>query len=44
MGKFIREYWLWAAVPFVLVIAAVAFLVLSGGSDDSVTPFTYEIF
>ena len=44
MGKIVREYWAWVVVPFVLVIAVVGFLVFFGGSDDSVTPFTYEIF
>lgn len=44
MAKFIREYWLWITVPFLLVIALVAYLVFSGGDADSVTPFTYEIF
>jgi hypothetical protein len=43
MGKFFREFWLWIVVPFVLVIAAVAWLAFSGG-DDSVAPFTYEVF
>ncbi len=43
MGKFFREYWVWIVVPFVLVIGAVAVLVFSGG-DDTVSPFTYEVF
>ncbi len=43
MGKFFREFWPWIVVPFVLVLALVAWLALSGG-DDSVTPFTYEVF
>jgi hypothetical protein len=44
MGKIVREYWAWVVVPFILVIALVAYLVLAGGPDDSVTPFTYAIF
>lgn len=42
MGKFFREYWAWILVPFVVVIAAVAVLALTG--DEGSIPFTYEIF
>ncbi|MFT5284801.1 MAG: hypothetical protein ACI8TQ_000959 [Planctomycetota bacterium] len=44
MGKFFREYWLWILIPFLLVSGLVAYLLLSGGAEDSVTPFTYPIY
>lgn len=44
MKAFLREHWLWIVVPMVLVLGALAFLLLTTGRDDSVSPFDYPIF
>jgi hypothetical protein len=42
MSDFLRENWLWIVVPLVVVVAgAIAFLVLTGGSEE-VNPFIYN--
>lgn len=43
MKAFLKEYWLWIAIPFVLVVGGLAllwFLMGDGGSS----PFVYSIF
>jgi hypothetical protein len=42
MKDFLKEYWLWIAVPFVLVIGGL-FLAWFLMSDDSASPFVYNI-
>jgi len=43
MSEFIKEYWLWILVPFVVVIGGiVALYMMSDG--DSVSPFQYNVF
>jgi len=40
---FLKEYWLWIVVPFVLVIGAILlFLFLT--ESDPVSPFQYNVF
>jgi len=40
---FLREYWLWIVIPFVLVVGglALAWLMMS---DEGATPFVYNIY
>ena len=40
---FLKEYWLWIVVPFVLVIGAIL-LFLYSTSGDAVSPFQYNVF
>ena len=40
MKDYLRDNWLWIVIPFVLVLAVVAFLVLSN-DGGSASPFTY---
>ena len=39
MKRFLRDYWLYVAVPVALVLIAVAVVALT--SDDPATPFKY---
>ena len=40
--NFLKEYWLWILIPFVVVIGAlIALYFLAGG--DAVSPFQYKI-
>jgi hypothetical protein len=43
MGKFLREYWLWIAMPIVLVVTAVLLVVFLSGDNDP-APFVYNVF
>jgi len=43
MIDFIKDVWLWIVIPFVLVAAGIAYLVLSGGTDGG-SPFNYNVF
>ena len=43
MGKFLRENWIWIAVPIVVVAVVLIVLAYSSGGDDPVTPFVYPI-
>ena len=40
MKDFLRDNWLWIVIPFVVVLAAVVYLVTSG-DGGSASPFTY---
>jgi hypothetical protein len=40
---FLKEYWLWIVVPFVLVIGAILVFMLMTESDP-VSPFQYNVF
>ena len=43
MRAFLREYWLWIAVPVVLVIAGILILIFWGkGSEPG--PMVYPVF
>ena len=42
--KFLKEYWLWIAVPMVIILGALVALLYVSGSDDSVSPFEYNVF
>ena len=43
MSEFIKEYWLWILIPFLLVTLAVTGIwVMSGGENFS--DFTYNVF
>jgi hypothetical protein len=44
MKAFLKEYWLWIAIPFVLVIGGLAVLWLMIGNDEGASPFVYNIF
>ena len=39
---FLKEYWIWIALPFALVATALLFFVFFM-EDDSVNPFVYNI-
>jgi hypothetical protein len=41
---FLREFWLWIVIPFVLVILGLLVLMWLAGSGDSASPFQYTIF
>ena len=41
--SFLKEYWLWIVVPFVLVIGGILLFVMMTDSDP-VSPFTYNVF
>jgi hypothetical protein len=43
MKAFLKEYWLWIVIPFVLVIGglALAYFLMN---DDSTSPFVYNIY
>jgi hypothetical protein len=43
MKAFLKEYWLWIAIPFVLVVGGLALLWLMMGDGGS-SPFSYSIF
>ncbi len=40
MKDYLRDNWIWIVIPFVLVLAVVAFLVI-GGDGGNASPFTY---
>ena len=40
---FLKEYWLWIVVPFVLVIGGL-FLFVTMMDSDPVSPFQYNVF
>lgn len=40
--SFLREYWIWIALPFALVVTALLFFVFFF-ENDSVNPFQYNI-
>jgi hypothetical protein len=42
MLKFIRENWVWIVAP--IVVVAVLIVLLAWFSDDSVSPFQYNVF
>jgi len=41
--SFLKEYWLWIVVPFVLVIGAILLFVMLT-ENDPVAPFQYNVF
>lgn len=43
MGKFLRENWLWVALPFIVVLAAMAILILVSEEGDAAAPFIYNV-
>ena len=43
MKEFLQEFWLWIAVPFLLVVLGLAALWFLS-SDGGPTPFTYNVF
>jgi len=43
MKDFLADYWLWMAIPFVLVVAALAFLYFWADGGDAASPFVYNI-
>ena len=43
MQQFLRENWLWIALPFVLAAAFVLFVLFMGGNGAD-APFTYNVF
>jgi len=40
--RFLRENWIWIAIPFALAAILVTFLLVVGSGSDS--PFVYNIF
>ena len=43
MMDFIKEFWLWMLIPFVLVLAGLGILFLATSGGDG-SPFTYDVF
>ena len=43
MKEFLKEYWLWIVIPFVLVVGGLALAWLMMG-DEGATPFVYNIY
>ena len=43
MKDFLAEYWLWMAVPFLLVVGGLVFLYFWADAGDSTSPFVYDI-
>ena len=43
MKAFLKEYWLWILIPFVLVAGAIAVALLMMSNDGS-SPFVYNIY
>jgi hypothetical protein len=44
MKNFLKEYWAWIVVPFVLVIGGLLVLFWVLGSGDGQNPFVYNVF
>jgi len=44
MKSFLREFWPWIVVPFVLVIAGLALLWFVSANGDGPSPFVYNVF
>jgi hypothetical protein len=44
MKNFLKEFWLWILVPFVLVLGLLALLFVVSGGGDSTSPFVYNVF
>jgi len=43
MKAFLKEYWLWILIPFVLVAGAIT-VALVMMSNDGASPFVYNIY
>jgi len=43
MKEFLKEYWLWIVIPFVLVLLLVLVALFLTGNEGS-TPFQYNVF
>ncbi|MEQ1834058.1 MAG: hypothetical protein ABL977_13465, partial [Candidatus Eisenbacteria bacterium] len=43
LKTFIKEYWAWMAVPFVLVVGALVLAYFFLGSDEGASPFIYNV-
>ena len=43
MKAFIKEFWLWILIPFVLVIGGLIVLYLLTGGEEA-SPFQYNVF
>jgi len=43
MGDFIKEYWLWILIPFVIVLGGIAILLYLAGAGGN-SDFVYNVF
>ncbi len=43
MKAFLKEFWLWILIPFVLVIGGLILLYFLAG-DEGASPFQYNVF
>lgn len=43
MKDFLKEYWLWIVVPFVVVVGGILVLFWMSGGDHA-SPFVYNVF
>jgi hypothetical protein len=43
MKSFLREYWLWILVPFVLVAVGLTVFIVLASQDSSSSPFIYNV-
>jgi hypothetical protein len=44
MKAFLKEYWLWIVIPFVVVVGGLAVLIFMMSQDDGASPFVYNIY
>jgi len=44
MKAFLKEYWLWILIPFVVVLGGLALLYFWAGGDQGSSPFQYNVF
>ena len=44
MGSFLRENWLWIALPLLLILVAIGVLLVTEGSSQGDGEFHYDLF
>ena len=44
MMQFLKENWLWIALPFVAIVVGLGLLLLLGGDSGEDQPFIYNIW
>ena len=42
--SFLKEYWLWIVIPFVLAIGGILALYFLMSGEEGASPFTYTIY
>jgi hypothetical protein len=44
MKAFLKEYWLWIVIPFVVVVGGLMLLFFLMSGDEGASPFVYNIY